>query len=112
MLIDLNARRSAEAAKNNEPRMLAVGTDQITLVSEIPLGVVHSLRNGELVEAARALLANPDQDFDRFIGQVTLNDLNYIVENWGTTVGESSGSTAPSAATGEPSPVTSAVSTA
>jgi hypothetical protein len=107
MLIDLNARRSAEAAKGKEPRMLRVGEREFTLTTEMSLGVVHALGEGDLVGAARAILKDPEADFDEFVKLVTIDDIGYIVTNWGATMGESSGSTTPFQDTGEPSTPTS-----
>lgn len=111
MLIDLNARRSAEAAKHHEPRTLRVGEREFALTDEMSLVVVHALGEGDLVGAAKGILADPDADFDEFVKLVTIGDLGYIVSQWGTTLGESSGSTTPFPDTGEPSTPTSPVAT-
>jgi hypothetical protein len=112
MLIDLNARRSAEAAKNRESRVVRVDEREFELKQEIPLATMHYLSEGDLVNAAKMLLVNADADFEDFIKLVTLDDLGYIVQQWGVTVGESSGSTESFPDTGEPSSPTSADSMA
>ena len=111
MLIDLNARRSAEAAKGMQARTLRVGEREFTLTDEMSLVVVHALGEGDLITAAKAILKDPDADFDEFVKLVTIGDLGYIVSQWGATMGESSGSTTPFRDTGEPSTPTSPDST-
>jgi hypothetical protein len=111
MLIDLNARRAAAASATREPKTLRVNERDFVLRDQIPLAVVAATNDGDLVEAARRLLADPDNDFNDFIEVVSIDELAWLISNYGASLGESSGSTPPSDGTGEPSPPTSDAST-
>ena len=111
MLIDLNARRAARASAEQDPKILRVGERDFPLVSQIMLSVVDATNDGDLPKAGRMMLANPDEDYEAFIAAVSIDDLAWLISNYGTSLGESDGSTPPSGDTGEPSQPTSDVST-
>jgi hypothetical protein len=103
MLIDLNARRAARSSAEREPKQLRVGDRTYELVPEIMLSTVQAVNDGNLARAAKHMLANPDADYEDFCDQVSLDDLGWLITNYGANLGESSGSTEPLNGTGEPS---------
>ena len=108
MLFDLNAHRAAQSA---EPKTLRVDDREFALKGQIPLAVSSALDAGDLALAARFLLADPDADHEDFVARVSMDELGWIMKNYGSGPGESSGSPQPSTDTGEPSQPTSDVST-
>ena len=112
MLIDLNARRAARSTAEREPKQLRVGERTFDLVPEIMLSTVQAVTDGNLASAARHMLVDPEADFEEFSQSVSLDDLGWLITNYGANLGESSGSTEPSDGTGEPSTPTSDASTA
>lgn len=113
MLIDLNARRAAAEAKRGGKTQVVVGDPPVTfdLVSSVPIYAMQALADNDFPATAKALLINPDKDWDAFSRAVTMADLAEIVSSFGSSVGESDASTDSSPTTGGPSGQTSGAST-
>ena len=112
MLLDLNARRAARAAKRGEDFVVSVGdpAESFRLVEELPLRAMELIGEGELVAAVKMLVVDPAQ-WERFAELVSLDDVADISSLYGSSLGESSASTESSADAGEPSGQTSNATT-
>jgi hypothetical protein len=111
MKLDLNARRSARAAANAEPKIVVLDGREYRLVDELPVRVMEHVSEMDLTAALKAMLENPDEWSD-LAKTLTLQDVNEIVTMYGATLGESPASTASSTTTGALSGPTSNASTA
>jgi hypothetical protein len=110
MQIDLNARRAAQQATDSEPSTVQVGDRTYTLVRDLKLNIFQHLSDRDIAAVAKALLANPEADWKEFSENVGMDEVSYLINQYGTSRGESDGSSEPSAPTGEPSTQISGVS--
>lgn len=112
MNLDLNARRAARAAQNSEPKVALLNGREYVLVDELPVVVMEYAADMDIVGAVKAMLKNPEQDWRDFASALTIQDVNEIIEMYGTNLGESLASADSSTSTGVPSGPTSNGSTA
>ena len=108
VLIDIDARR---AASDRENRVVRAGNRDYELVPDIKINVMEAAAAGNIADAARLLLVHPDADWPTFSAEVGMNELTWILNAYGTTLGESSASTESSVDTGASSGPTFAGST-
>jgi hypothetical protein len=112
MILDLNAKRAARAAKRGEPMRMLLGEETFDLVEELPIEIGEMANNGRVADAFRIMLRDPDTDWDRLLScRPSFQDVMDVVEFFGTTLGESVASTETSAVTGPPSRPTSTTTT-
>lgn len=111
-VIDLDARRKAVAGEaKKEPMTVRLNGETFTLPAEMPLAFAYYLQNMELLKAARSLVG--EKDAERFLdANPSAEDLEAIVEGYGISLGEASGSPSSSTSTGKKSKRTSSGSTA
>lgn len=112
MNLDLNARRAARAAKISDPKVVVVDGREYRLVDELPVTLMEFVTKLDMVGAVKALLADPEQDWADFSLGLTIEDVNEMVELYGSALGESPASTDSSTTIGGPSGPTSNASTA
>lgn len=112
MKLNLNAKRAARAAQRGEGMQLELADQTFDLVDELPIEIGDLANDNKLGEAFRLMLRYPDRDWDRLKAcRPSFNDVLDVVEFFGTQLGESLRSTAPSPSTGAPSRPTSTVTT-
>lgn len=112
MILDLNAKRAARAAKRGEPMQMVLGDQTFDLVDEMPLQIGELANEGGVSGALKQMLRDPDGDWDRLAKcRPSFNDVLDVVEFFGTTLGESLRSIEPSPTTGEPLRPTSTATT-
>jgi hypothetical protein len=111
MNLDLNARRAARAAARTEGKQVVLGTRTYDLVDELPISVMEMISDNDLPGAVKLILKAPEVDWQSFAPQCTFEDVLDIVREYGSSLGESSASTASSPLIGDSSGPTSAVST-
>lgn len=97
MLIDINARRAAADQTN---RVVRAGERDYELVPQIKINVMEAASSGNIAEAARLMLVHPDEDWPSFSAEIGMDELTWILNAYGTSLGESSASTESSVDTG------------
>lgn len=113
MKLDLNAKRAARAAKVGDAMQIELGDQTFDLVTELPIDIGELAFEGKLAEAFRAMLANPEADWERLRAcRPSFNDVLDVVEFYGTTLGESLRSSGNLPTTGQPSKPISTATTA
>jgi hypothetical protein len=104
VILDLNAKRAARAAKRGDGMQMILGEETFDLVDELPLDIGEMATEGQLSDALRAMLRDPDGDWDRLKKcRPSFNDVLDVVEYFGSTLGESVRSIENSQTTGAPS---------
>lgn len=112
MILDLNAKRAARAAKRGEPMQMIIGDETFDLVDELPLQIGELANDNRIGDAFRIMLRDPDADWERLAKcRPSFNDVLDVVEYYGTALGESVRSIEPSATTGQPLSATSTATT-
>jgi hypothetical protein len=112
VILDLNAKRAARAAKRGEAMQMILGTETFDLVEEMPLEIGELANDGRIGDAFKVMLRDPDGDWDRLKKcRPSFNDVLDVVEFFGTALGESVRSIENSGTTGPPSRPTSTATT-
>jgi hypothetical protein len=113
MILDLNAKRAARAAKRGEAMQMILGEETFDLVEELPLEIGDLAENNRIGEAFDLMLRHPDKDLARLKAcKPSFNDVLDVVEFYGAQLGESLKSAESSAITGQQSSQTSSASIA
>lgn len=90
MILDLNAKRAARAAKRGEGMQMILGEETFNLVDELPIELGEMANDGQFVGALKLMLRDADGDWDRLkVCKPSFNDVLDIVEYFGTQLGES-----------------------
>lgn len=90
MILDLNAKRAARAAKRGDAMQMMLGTETFDLVEEMPLEIGELANEGRISDAFKLMLRDPDGDWDRLKKcRPSFNDVLDVVEFFGTALGES-----------------------
>jgi len=97
-VVDLDAKRAARRERNGQATQVLLGGQLITLATELPLEALD-LINGEINgDALISMLAATPEDVAKLNkARPTLEDLMELIELFGITLGESSGSASSSA---------------
>ena len=112
MILDLNAKRAARAAKRGDGMQMVLGEETFDLVDELPIEIGEMANDNRVGDALKLMLRYPDTDWERLKKcRPSFNDVLDVVEYFGTALGESVRSTEPSATTGTPSRPTSSTTT-
>lgn len=112
MLLDLNAKRAARAAKRGDAMQMVLGDETFDLVDELPLEIGELAEGNRVGEAFDLMLRHPDKDLVRLKAcKPSFNDVLDVVEFFGAQLGESLKSAESSITTGQQSSQTSSTST-
>lgn len=112
MILDLNAKRAARAAKRGEPMRMILGDETFDLVDELPLQIGELANENRIGDAFKIMLREPEADWERLMKcRPSFNDVLDVVEYFGTALGESARSIEPLETTGPPLSATSTAST-
>jgi hypothetical protein len=112
VILDLNAKRAARAAKRGDAMQMILGTETFDLVEEMPLEIGELANDGRISDAFKLMLRDPDGDWDRLKKcRPSFNDVLDVVEFFGTALGESVRSIESSQTTGPQSKSTSTATT-
>jgi hypothetical protein len=113
VILDLNAKRAARAAKRGESMQMVLGDETFDLVDELPLEIGELAEGNRIGEAFDLMLRHPDKDTPRLKScKPSFNDVLDVVEFFGAQLGESLKSAESSITTGQQSSQTSSASTA
>ena len=104
--LDLNARRAARREAGREHLKVNLGDDEFLLPPELPIDIAEPMKklaDGDLtclIDIVETLFGD---DTDRFMKyRPSIDDLEQIIEAYGTILGESSASTESSNPTSTP----------
>jgi hypothetical protein len=113
MLLDLNAKRAARAAKRGDAMQMVLGDETFDLVDELPLEIGELAEGNRIGEAFDLMLRHPEKDVTRLKAcKPSFNDVLDVVEFYGAQLGESLKSAESSITTGQQSSQTSSASIA
>lgn len=108
MILDLNAKRAARAARRGEGMQMILDEQTFDLVDELPIELGEMANEGRFIDALKMMLRDPEGDWERLKDcKPSFNDVLDIVEYFGTQLGESVRSIESSRNTGPPSNSTS-----
>ena len=108
MILDLNAKRAARAAKRGEGMQMILDEETFDLVDELPIELGEMANDGRFTDALKMMLRDPEGDWERLKEcRPSFNDVLDIVEYFGTQLGESVRSIESSRSTGPQSSSTS-----
>jgi len=112
VILDLNAKRAARAAKRGEPMQMLLDVETFDLVDELPIEIGELANENRIGDAFKLMLRDPTGDWDRLRRcRPSFNDVLDVVEYFGTALGESVRSIESSGTTGPPSKPTSTATT-
>jgi hypothetical protein len=112
VILDLNAKRAARAAKRGEAMQMVLGEETFDLVDELPLEIGELAEGNRIGEAFDLMLRYPEADVTRLKAcKPSFNDVLDVVEFFGAQLGESLKSAESSITTGQQSSQTSSTST-
>ena len=104
MILDLNAKRAARTQQRGGGMQILLGEETFDLVDELPIEIGEMANNGQIWDAFRVMLRDPDGDWERLRKcRPSFNDIMDVVEYYGSSLGESVRSNENSATTGQPS---------
>ena len=107
MILDLNAKRAARAAKRGDGMQMMLGDETFDLLDELPIEI-GELANENRIGDALKLMLRDQADWPRLKAcRPSFNDVLDVIEYFGTALGESVRSIESSATTGLPSKPTS-----
>jgi hypothetical protein len=90
VILDLNAKRAARAAKRGDAMQMVLDTETFDLVGEMPLEIGELATEGRIADAFKLMLRDPDGDWDRLRKcRPSFNDVLDVVEFFGAALGES-----------------------
>jgi hypothetical protein len=106
--LNLDAKRAARAAKRGEPMRMVLEDETFDLVAEMPIDIGDMFLANKMTEAFKAMLAHPEEDWDRLMGcRPSMYDVLDVLEFFGAQMGESVRLAESSTNTGGPSKPTS-----